>query len=198
MATKKDVARLLGITRGEVMRRVACGELKAHKKTGSKFSDWDIEMPREVEAGKVEAKVRVELKGAKARAMPPQSPEAEVDAPDEQTSAETSQSPEEVVEEVREQQVIEEKVEVEKPPVRNVNPAVKGASDGTRALERRRLFLLRRREQNMRKEKTSDDTRKQGSGRREETVTRDGGGHKEGDRSNTTKAQEEPKWFWSW
>jgi len=42
--TKRETAEMLGISQVEVIRRIQRGELKAHKKTQNKFSDWIIEV----------------------------------------------------------------------------------------------------------------------------------------------------------
>lgn len=43
--TKKQTAEFLNISMKEVVRRIESGELKARKKTSSKFSDWVITLP---------------------------------------------------------------------------------------------------------------------------------------------------------
>lgn len=43
--SKKEAAKILGVSPKEVMRRIESGELKGRRKTDSKFSDWLITVP---------------------------------------------------------------------------------------------------------------------------------------------------------
>ena len=198
MATKKQAALALGVSTKEILRMIDRGELKARRKTASKFSDWDIDLSSvkgghgKNEAGMVEAKVKAVLSEVTAP------PEAEADS---EEPAETTQPEEQGVvedEEVAEEKVVEEVVEEVKdekplglrPTVHDVNPA----------LERRRLFLLKRRQQRESQEKTGKESasnvKRTDSGRKPGNEGNGGSPKGSNQAPSETKGKEPTWWFY--
>lgn len=61
--TKKQAAEILGVSQKEIVRMIDRGELKAHKKTESKFSDFLITVPdRAAERKKITKAISTEIK----------------------------------------------------------------------------------------------------------------------------------------
>ena len=231
MATKKQAAEALGVSMAEVLRMIKRGDLKAHRKTASRFSDWIIDLSSMKKAGSVEAEVTATL----AKVVP--APPATTDEPEspEEEAAEASQPDEENkdgeadvavlanpkdaevgariaprsttdVDASGERKTLAETDESEgtpaSHPVKNanrgdVNPAVRSETDGTRALERRRLFLLKRRQQRETEEKNRKESTSDGKGtdsRREQSPAGDGKRSEGSDQADPKKGKE-PKWW---
>jgi len=107
--TKAKAAEMLGVTLQEVVRRIDRGELKARKKTASKFSDWLIEVPEMSSQHQITTKVndalakkgrfvkKVEENIPSVEAQPPEDniPSVEAPPPEDNIPSVEAQPPEE-------------------------------------------------------------------------------------------------------
>ena len=132
--TATKARQILGISPGELKRRMERGELKWRKKTASKFSDFLITIPDDNTAT-VEKKVKEAMKTPKPAPEPePEEPIAEAPAEEAEPEPAPKKSLRELIRERREQRRKEtprdEKEEEPARPAGPAEPASRGSSDG--------------------------------------------------------------------